>query len=596
MKKLRAVTGSLRFQLIAPVTVIIFAIVFLITLVAGHLYSQTFIDREAEKTMTAFEVINTSLSDGIEAAQDAGLEFMMQNSSIHDYLSNSFPRLVNRVLIRIRLRQDLTEFLTQQRGMSGIVIVREDGSLFGMIEDRSLYYDQPSIDIQPLKAFVGNGNGIGYTLFDSLLEQNAWQDQMPCPEKTIVIIRKISVITTSDPVYAMIIYNLDMLGDYLSMRADEESSAFLIMPENTVVLRYGERETLDPAEWSAFLQQFPSTADSTFAQSLQKNSFLCAYRNTATGWYLVRDISTSAYEAALRQMRRTVWSIAGLILLLSLGTYLIWARLIARDFDVLRQAMKRTGIGHLDEKIYPHFRISEFDEVRHDFNQMNRSLNQLITEKERAERERAETELRNLQMQLSPHMIFNSITAIRWMAIINGDKKTAAMLVELAAMLQPVFREWTMTWTLQEEMMQLDHYAKLLDLRFGNHFKLDCHIPDDLLNVSIPRFTLQPLIENACEHGNVPQDGCLRVTICATEENGVIVMTVSNNGESLSEGQMKEIRALLTGNTLKNKVGLRNVYEGLKMCLGAGSDMTVSNHPEGGVTVRMTWPIDHIAE
>lgn len=166
------------------------------------------------------------------------------------------------------------------------------------------------------------------------------------------------------------------------------------------------------------------------------------------------------------------------------------------------------------------------------------------------------------------------------------------MLVELAAMLQPVFREWTMTWTLQEEMKQLDHYAKLLDLRFGNHFKMECHIPEELMSISIPRFTLQPLIENACEHGNVPQDGCLQVTVCVSEENGIIVMTISNNGESLSEEQMEEIRMLLAGKVSKSKVGLRNVYERLKMCLGPGSNLTVANHPEGGVIVRISWPIN----
>lgn len=226
--------------------------------------------------------------------------------------------------------------------------------------------------------------------------------------------------------------------------------------------------------------------------------------------------------------------------------------------------------------------------MRREFSKTGTALNHHIDTIRTMERSQLELEMRNLQTVLSPHMIFNSLTAIRWMATFLQVEVISDMLTELAEMLRPVLREWRIHWTIREELEHLKHYTHLLDLRYGNHFKLVSDIPDELYEMLVPRFTIQPLVENACEHGGRPKKA-LVVTVRATREDSWIKMTVSNNGRSISPEEVEYVREILrSGNRGKN-IGLHNVYTRLKTCMGKDSIVDVESLQEGGTKVTLQW-------
>ena len=573
-----------------PVASMIVAIVIALTLIASRLYTNTLLSKETEKTMASFDLISATLYGNLEAANEAGLNLLVQNTTVQEYAVSEFPRLVTRVISRIRFRQVMTEFISQHNEILGVLFFRQDGSLFGMIGERVLFYDEPESDPELLEGSISPGSAKAYTPILPLFQSEPWIDRLENPQMIAAGIRRATNTSFSVPMYMLVMVDLNTIYQYLNMESDPDSSVYLISSQGGTILHTSHSGELNDAAWQDIRKKAGGQRVGTLTYKSGKESFyLCYSRINELDWYLVREISINAYEATARGMRLTIWAIAGVLLLLSLILYLSWMKRFTRDFYVLRDGIVRTGHGYLEDTIQQSFRVTEFDEVRRAFNKMNQSLDQLIKTKQKIEREHAETELKNLQMQLSPHMVFNSLTAIRWMATIMGDDKVADMLTELAAMMRPVFREWTMSWTIRQELDHLQHYSRLLDLRFGNHFQLMCQVPEELQELIIPRFTLQPLVENACEHGSVPPDGCLRVNIRAVKENGQVTITVHNNGESMSPETLKEVREILRTGCNKNKVGLHNVYYRLRMCLGQSSAMDVENAPEGGTLVTISW-------
>ena len=184
--------------------------------------------------------------------------------------------------------------------------------------------------------------------------------------------------------------------------------------------------------------------------------------------------------------------------------------------------------------------INEFDDIRVEFNTMNQSLEELMKAARKMEHSQLELQMRNLQTQLSPHMIFNSITAIRWMSTMQGADNVSDMLMELSEMLRPVLREWRIQWTLGEEQEHLKHYTRLLDLRFMNRFRMECNIPEEYYSVMLPRFTIQPLVENACEHGGHPREA-LVVKVDAQIKEDRMYLTVQNNGKDITDAEIAGI-------------------------------------------------------
>jgi len=118
-------------------------------------------------------------------------------------------------------------------------------------------------------------------------------------------------------------------------------------------------------------------------------------------------------------------------------------------------------------------------------------------------------------------------------------------------------------------------------------------VPEQMHALRLPRFTLQPLIENSCEHGGAVS-ARLNVSVSAWTEGGRAVIAVRDDGAGIEPGHLEEINRRLAEDRRENvtkRVGLYNVCNRLRICMGDGSRMTVASLPEGGTQVLISWEI-----
>lgn len=207
-----------------------------------------------------------------------------------------------------------------------------------------------------------------------------------------------------------------------------------------------------------------------------------------------------------------------------------------------------------------------------------------LKEKERAEEQlrtlAAQAELRALRAQINPHFLFNTLNTIA--ALTHTDPARAEEMIERLA---EIFR-YVLDGSergpvpLEEELAFLDGYLEIEGTRFGQRLRVTREVPSELLAVPVPGLILQPLVENAIQHGRAA-DGSVDLTIRAHSEDNQVVITVADQGPGMPAGSRM----------IEDAVGhgLRNVDERLRKTYGEECGLEIAaNEPWGAVvTVRV---------
>lgn len=198
----------------------------------------------------------------------------------------------------------------------------------------------------------------------------------------------------------------------------------------------------------------------------------------------------------------------------------------------------------------------------------------------------AEAELRSLRAQISPHFIYNALTAIA--SFIHVDPERARDLVlEFADFTRYSFRRQGEFTTLAEELQSIHSYLTLERARFGDRLEVTLRIAPETLSTVIPFLSVQPLVENAVRHGLEPGEGGGMIRIASVDDGTHTEITVEDDGVGMDP---ESLRTLLTSAVDGAHVGLRNVDTRLRQMYGSDGGLVVETNTGAGTLVRMRVP------
>lgn len=198
------------------------------------------------------------------------------------------------------------------------------------------------------------------------------------------------------------------------------------------------------------------------------------------------------------------------------------------------------------------------------------------------ERRLVESRLQSLRAQLQPHFLFNALNTIS--AFTETDPQTARRLMgQLGDLLRAALTHANRPLvTLGEELTFLDNYLAIESARFEGRISVSVHADDGLLDVMVPSFLFQPLVENAIRHGVAPRVSGGRVDVTATRNGPTLTLRVRDDGVGLPEGWQLDRDA---------GVGLRNVASRLEHLYGRADLLRVGPNGAGGVDVQIDLPM-----
>lgn len=224
-------------------------------------------------------------------------------------------------------------------------------------------------------------------------------------------------------------------------------------------------------------------------------------------------------------------------------------------------------------------------------NILSNRLSNKETAEELEERVRAlrQAQFRALQFQIDPHFLYNTLETIKWNAVeeMGLGNRTSKMLTKVARLYRLGLENDDVIVTLKEELDFLKLYIEIVRIRFGDSIQFHWDIDESLYECNIIKMCLQPIVENAIQHGLRPKNYQGNITVSAKYEKERLCVCIANDGQYMSDASLKELNEKLkTGAGFEeSKVGLRNVNERIKLIYGKKYGVSVScSVPKGETT------------
>ena len=198
----------------------------------------------------------------------------------------------------------------------------------------------------------------------------------------------------------------------------------------------------------------------------------------------------------------------------------------------------------------------------------------------------AEAEVRALRAQISPHFIYNSLTAIASFVRTDPDQ-ARELLLEFADFTRYSFRRHGEFTTLAEELRSIEQYLMLEKARFGDRLEVTFRVAPEVMPVTVPFLCIQPLVENAVRHGLEGAATVGHVSIRAEDVGAEAVISVEDDGVGIDP---EKVRRTLSGRPGGDHVGLANVDERMRMAFGDRYGVVVETAEGAGTKVTLRVP------
>lgn len=311
----------------------------------------------------------------------------------------------------------------------------------------------------------------------------------------------------------------------------------------------------------------------------------------------VVDLDRSSIFAEITTIRYAYMILAIFALPLVLIIYNFLNKWVNRPVQDLIKVFDMVRAGEYGTQIQNMANSEEFYHMEESFNYMSSQLKEQFEKIYKEEIALRDARIMALQSQINPHFLNNALEIINWEARLNGNMRVSQMIESLSTMLEATMNRKADPYnTVAEEMEYVDAYLYIITQRYGEKFTCRKEIDESLLNYKIPRLIVQPIAENAIEHGmSITREGELVIRLYRKRED-LLCIEIENN-RPLSEEDQAKIHKLLNEEPDPQKehrvsLGIRNVDQRLRMMYGPECGLFVTNNKNNHTVSTILVKID----
>ena len=322
-----------------------------------------------------------------------------------------------------------------------------------------------------------------------------------------------------------------------------------------------------------------------------------AAESASTGWFVV----SVSYDNDLVNgwpYVQMMNALVGLVLFIIVGlvTNLI-TKGITKPLRQLQSVMQSVKTGEF-RKAGELEATDEIRELAMEYDLMVGRIGELMEEIIREQDLKRMSDLKALQAQINPHFLYNTLDSIIWM----GEMGKHAEVVKMTSALSRLFRisisKGSEIITLRDELEHVRSYLTIQEMRYKNKFRYLIDIPEDLLDHSVLKITLQPLVENAIYHGirSVDYEGLIEIG--GSRDGDSLILTVKDNGEGMNVQQLAMMLNSTEDTELKpdpqrrEGTGIRNVHERIRLYFGPEYGLNYNRGVGKGTLINIRLPAE----
>lgn len=308
------------------------------------------------------------------------------------------------------------------------------------------------------------------------------------------------------------------------------------------------------------------------------------------GWKLVAAFGRSVFNEEIVRWIVRLAALGALVMIVSLLLgFVVW-RAVYRPIKMFQHEIGLLASNQFDTATQ-RANVAEFDKVLKEFHQMKERIQSLLVEVQQKEADKKQLEFDKLLSQINPHFLYNTLNTVQWIAKAEGQHRIVKIVAELTRLLRYNLGKEGQLVTIGREVSALKDYVSLQLVRNDYQFEVHMDVEDEVLDVEIPRFVLQPLVENAIYHGLRDGEGAIRVSIRREGEDDVRV-EVRDDGAGLTEEKREQLLRGEPGEAggVGFGIGLSYVNKMLEVYCGARSRLQIDSVPGKGTAYRFIIP------
>ena len=197
-----------------------------------------------------------------------------------------------------------------------------------------------------------------------------------------------------------------------------------------------------------------------------------------------------------------------------------------------------------------------------------------------------------LQSQINPHLMFNTLNNIKWMAFLNKDTAVANTISSFGRLLEKTLKSGDDHFTIREEIEYLKEYLQVMQLHVPQKIMMDIYVRETVYECRILKMLFQPIIENSIFHGFKESRPDPHIWITIRRKGEILICSLKDNGTGISENHLENIyQCRDQEKNPSHSIGLNNVKERLKLFYGNTADMKILSLSGYGTTVIFHLPI-----
>lgn len=407
-------------------------------------------------------------------------------------------------------------------------------------------------------------------------------------QKTLAYIRALNSIYESGTIGVLVVTNLDArVGESLETVSLPEGELYFTDWNNRILsATTGE---------SGNVLELPKEAEMTDMTSAVKDIITDDYIyvmnvNHVLQQKLVYKVPLHALLQQQNEIKQLIQLISIVYFAASLVFLLYFWRSLMTPIQRLVYFVRRYEPGNVVPETPRRGRTDEVSVLISTIYEMARRLNSLVHYKYTMDLKQKESQLQLLYQQINPHLLYNTLESIYWKSTLEGNTASAEMIKELSKLMKISLSRGRELITLEEEMEHATAYIKLQQHRHDYLFQVIIDIPEEFLQVLIPKISLQPLIENSMIHGvrHMEEDGMIGIKVHGDKDQ--VFITIEDNGYKPID--LERIARLLEEETPNPSLGygISNIHQRIRLHFGPGYGLSYDLRPGGGTRATLHIP------
>lgn len=393
---------------------------------------------------------------------------------------------------------------------------------------------------------------------------------------------------------ALIHFRTAYFEELLARSMDEGAFSMLLDDTGELVYETGSEpnplfETQDAKE-SLIRESIEGMQKETgiFSLSVSGKEYMVSYAKSGINqWQYLYFNPVSNIDRAIHAV---VWMILAVITAAAAAAFLFALLLyhyLNAPISRLSRAMEGLQEGDMDTRVIIR-RRDELGLLGTGFNQMAEKIKQLICDIEREQGEKRRAEIRFLQAQITPHFLYNTLNGIKSLARMKRTEEAAEMTTSLISLLR-LSSSGNELISLSQELAYVENYIEIMSFRKNKSFALETSLEEGTETCMIPKFSLQPFVENSIIHGFCEQrKEAYKIVIRAVHKEEDILVSIEDNGkgfdleEALQKPEEEGIRF--------SHLGIKNVEERIRLYFGKQYGVEIESVKGNGTRVFLRLP------